>query len=308
MTLLFFGSSGFSVPALHALRSSISCVVTKKTKPRGRGYLLQENEVGRAAFSLGLPVREIGSFTDEEARGIADPVPDLLVVVSFGLIIPQWFLDIPRVGAINVHPSLLPKYRGPSPVQWVIWNGERETGITVIRMNERMDAGDILYQESIPLDPEEDGATLSRRLSLRVPEILPSIVEEVGNRGFGHGVPQEEREATYTPLITKEMGRIDWHRGAAEIVRRARAVVEWPTAYTFLEGKMLKVFKLGGLPHGNSQKADPGTIIACYPDGIEVAAGEGSLILEELQMENRKRMAASDFARGYRHIIGKRLA
>ena len=307
MTVLFFGSSGFSVPALHALRSSISRVVTKKTKPQGRGYVLGENEVGRAAFSLGLPVREIGSFRDEEARALADPVPDLLVVVSFGLIIPKWFLDTARVGAINVHPSLLPKYRGPSPLQWVIWNGEKETGITVIRMSERMDAGDILYRERIPLDREEDGATLSRRLSLRVPEILPSIVEEVGNHGFEHAVPQEEQEATYTPIITKEMGRIDWQRGAAEIVRHARAVVVWPTAYTILEGKMLKVFKLREIPHGNGQKADYGTILALYADGIEVAAGEGSLILEEVQMENRKRMAASDFVRGYRQIIGKRL-
>jgi methionyl-tRNA formyltransferase len=307
MKVLFFGSSGFSVPALHALRSSISCVVTKKTKPQGRGYVLGENEVGRAALSLGLPVEELGSFKDTEARDLADPVPDLLVVVSFGLIIPKWFLDLPRVGAVNVHPSLLPKYRGPSPLQWVIWNGERETGITVIRMSERMDAGDILYQERVRLEPEEDGATLSRRLSLRVPEILPAVVEEVGNHGFEHVVPQKDDEATYTRIITKEMGRIDWHGGAAEIVRHARAVVEWPTAYTFLEGKMLKVFKLKAVLHGNSQKADHGTILASYADGLEVAAGEGSLILEEVQMENRKRMAASEFARGYRQIIGKRL-
>ena len=147
MNLLFFGSSSFSVPALVALRSSISCVVTKKTKPKGRGYLLEDNEVKRAALSLGLPVREIGSFKDEEAASLGELKPDLLVVVSFGLIIPRWFLDLAAMGAINVHPSLLPKYRGPSPMQWAIWNGEEETGITVIRMSERMDAGDILYQE-----------------------------------------------------------------------------------------------------------------------------------------------------------------
>ena len=149
MNLLFFGSSSFSVPALVSLHSSISCVVTKKTKPKGRGYLLEDNEVKRAALSLGLPVREIGSFKDEEAAGLGELKPDLLVVVSFGLIIPRWFLDLPTLGAINVHPSLLPKYRGPSPMQWAIRNGEEETGITVIRMNERMDAGDILYQENV---------------------------------------------------------------------------------------------------------------------------------------------------------------
>ena len=244
MNLLFFGSSSFSVPALVSLHSSISCVVTKKTRPKGRGYLLEDNEVKRTALSLGLPVREIGSFKDEEATSLGELKPDLLVVVSFGLIIPRWFLDLPTLGAINVHPSLLPKYRGPSPMQWAIRNGEEETGITVIRMNERMDAGDILYQEKTPLAPEEDAAALSSRLALRVSEILPPVVEEVKVKGVGYGTPQDDREASYTPMITKEMGRIDWNMSATEIIRQVRALVLWPTAYTFLDGKTIKVFKV----------------------------------------------------------------
>ncbi|MGD0229277.1 MAG: methionyl-tRNA formyltransferase [Syntrophorhabdales bacterium] len=305
MTLLFFGSSSFSVPALESLGPAVTCVVTKKTKPKGRGYRIEDNEFRQAALSLGLPLREIGSFRDEEAKRLGELKPDLFVVASFGLIIPRWFLDIPAIGAINVHPSLLPKYRGPSPLQWVIWNGEKETGITIIKMHERMDAGDILYQEKTPLGPEEDAPALSTRLASRVSEILPSIVEDVRINGIGHGTPQQDDEATYTPMITKEMGRIDWQWSAARIVRQVRALALWPTAYTFLDGKMLKVFTvkepLGAYP----QKAGPGTIIAVSSEGIEVAAGDGSILLEEIQMENRKRMAASDFARGYRELSGK---
>ena len=156
--VLFFGSSSFSVPALRSSGPSVTRVVTKKTKPKGRGYLLEDNEVKREALSPGLRVMEIDSFRDEEARRIADLRADLLVVASFGLIIPKWFLDSPAIGAINVHPSLLPRYRGPSPLQWVIWKGEKETGITIIKMSEQMDAGDILFQESTPIEPEEDAA------------------------------------------------------------------------------------------------------------------------------------------------------
>jgi methionyl-tRNA formyltransferase len=305
MNLLFFGSSSFSVPALVALHSSISCVVTKKTRPKGRGYLLEDNEVKRTALSLGLPVREIGSFKDEEAVGVGELKPDLLVVVSFGLIIPRWFLDLPTLGAINVHPSLLPKYRGPSPMQWAIWNGEEGTGITVIRMNERMDAGDILYQEKVPLAADEDAATLSNRLALRVSEILPPVVEETKVKGIGHGTPQDDREASYTPMITKEMGRIDWSLSATEIIRQVRAVVLWPTAYASLDGKTIKVFKAKPSHAIPPQKSEPGTIIASTPEGIEVSAGVDSLVLQEVQMENRKRMAAFDFAKGFRQLSGK---
>jgi len=147
MTVIFFGSSGFSIPALRSMAPSIILVVTKKTKPRGRGHLPRDNEVKSEALALGLPVTEIGSFRDEEARRIAGLGADLFVVVSFGLIIPKWFLDSPTMGCVNVHPSLLPRYRGPSPIQWALLNGEKATGITIIRMNEKMDGGDVLYQE-----------------------------------------------------------------------------------------------------------------------------------------------------------------
>ena len=305
MKLLFFGSSSFSVPALRSLRSSVTEVVTRRTKPKGRGYLLEDNEVKREAASLGLQVTEIDSFRDDAARIISEAEPDLLVVVSFGLIIPKWFLDVPAIGAINVHPSLLPRYRGPSPLQWVIWNGEKETGITVIKMSERMDAGDILFQEPTPVEREEDASTLSDRLSLRASEILPPLVEEVKAHGLSAGLPQQDDLATYTPMITKEMGRIDWNASAFEIVRQVRALVLWPTAYTFLDERMVKVFTVVEGSHDTPPAASPGSVLSTSREGIEVAAGQGSVVVKEIQLENRKRMNASDFSRGYRQITQK---
>jgi len=306
MTVLFFGSSSFSVPALRSIAPSIGGVVTRKSKPTGRGYLLEDNEVKRVALSLGLQVTEIDSFKEEAAQRLGDSKPDLLVVISFGLIIPQWFLDMPAIGAINLHPSLLPRYRGPSPLQWVIWNGEKETGITVIKMSDRMDAGDILFQESTQIGPVEDAAALSMRLSLRASEILPDVVDHLSAYGMAEGLPQEESSATYTPLITKEMGRIDWDGRADEIVRQVRALVLWPTAYTFLEERMLKVFHVKEGPAGASHAAAPGSVLAAGPEGIEVAAGDGSVILVEIQLQDRKRMGGAEFARGYREITKKR--
>jgi methionyl-tRNA formyltransferase len=307
MTVIFFGSSSFSVPALRSVRESVDCIVTRKTKPRGRGYLLEDNDVKREALFLKIPLVEIESFKDEEAKQIGDLGPDLLIVASFGLIIPKWFLSIPSLGAINVHPSLLPRYRGPSPIQWVIWNGEKETGVTFIRMNERMDAGDIIRQVSVPIEAEEDSEALSHRLSAKAAEILPALVQEAYSHGI-HGTAQEDGEATYTPMITKEMGRIDWHVSSTEIIRQVRALVPWPTAYGFLEDKMLKVFKAHSGSSAMGPETLPGTVFALHPEGIEISAGEGSIVAEDIQLENRKRMAATEFARGYRQIVGKRLS
>jgi methionyl-tRNA formyltransferase len=305
MTVIFFGSSLFSVPSLRSISQLVDCVVTKKTKPKGRGYLLEDNEVKREAMSLNIPVIEIESFRDERARQIGDLAPDLLVVAAFGLIVPKWFLALPSIGAINIHPSLLPRYRGPSPIQWTLWNGETESGVTFIKMNERMDAGDIIYQEAIPIEPGEDAECLSERLSTKAAEVLPRLVEKARSDGI-RGIPQDDEKATYTPMITKEMGRIDWHVSSNEIVRHVRALVNWPTAYGFLDNKMLKIFKALVGDRGTVSE-EPGTIIGVSPGGIEIATSEGTFIAEEIQLENRRKMAAAEFARGYRRIVGKKL-
>lgn len=304
MKAFFFGSSAFSVPSLEAISSSVSHVVTKRPKPKGRGYVLEDNEVKQAAARLGIPLIEIDSFKEEAAREAAALKPDLLVVASFGLIIPKWFLEVPAVGAINVHPSLLPKYRGPSPIQWVLWNGERETAITIIKMSERMDAGNILYQEAQPILPDDDAASLMDRLARRSGEIVPGIVSDIAAHGMPEGTVQDDAEATFTPIITKEMGHVDWNTGSLEVVRQVRALALWPTAYTNLDGQLLKVSK-ASLTDG--QPGEPGEVLDVTKEGIVVAAGDGPVVIVEVQLQGRKRMRAYEFGKGYRNLVGKKL-
>ncbi len=305
MKTLFFGSSRFSVAPLLSIHSRVSHVVTKKPKPKGRGYHLGDSDVAQAARDLNLPLDELDSFKDPVAQDLGTLKCDLLVVVSFGLIIPKWFLDVPAIGAVNVHPSLLPKFRGPAPIQWTIRSGESETGISIIKMSERMDAGDILYQERIPVEENENAEALSDRLSQRTAEILPGFLEAIERVGLPPGTPQKEEDATYTPMIKKEMGLINWATVAREIVCQVRAFVGWPTAYTYLDGKLMKIFA-ADIGH-RTEEREPGRVIEVLPDGILVAALGGSTLLKDVQLENRKRMNGAEFARGYRDILGKKL-
>jgi len=307
MKVVFFGSSRFSVPPLQSISSFVSCVVTRKSKPKGRGYSLEETEVRREAISLQLPVIEIDSFKDEAIKELENLKPDLFVVASFGLMIPKWVLDIPSIGPINIHPSLLPRHRGPSPIQWAIWNGDAETGITIMRINEKMDAGNILYQERMAIEPGDNAYVLSERLSRRSAEILPGFLNEIAVNGLEEGLAQDNNRATFTPILTKEMGRIDWSKSAVEILRQVRALVAWPTAHTFLDGLFLKIFE-GAVPEDEKQNEGsviPGTIIAVSKEGISVQSGSGAFIIKELQLQNKKRMMAYDFSRGYRGLEGK---
>jgi methionyl-tRNA formyltransferase len=175
-------------------------------------------------------------------------------------------------------------------------------------MSEKMDAGNILYQETIAIEPEEDADRLTTRLSLKASEVLPQMVEDGLSGGIGPGIPQDDSMATYTPMITKEMGRIDWSAGSTEIARQVRALILWPTAYTFLEEKMLKVFSASVISENETAGPDPGTILSIFAGGLKVATGGGSLLVREVQLENRKRMDAGSFARGYREIVGRQLA
>ncbi|OPY76191.1 MAG: Methionyl-tRNA formyltransferase [Syntrophorhabdus sp. PtaU1.Bin153] len=306
MSVVFFGSSSFSVPILKSIASLVSCVVTKKGKPKGRGYHLEDNEVKRAATTLHLPVVEIESFKDQTVREVEAYKPSLFVVASFGLIVPTWALEIPSAGPVNIHPSLLPKHRGPSPIQWALWSGDSETGITFIRMNEKMDAGNILYQETMAIASDDTILTLSDRLSRRSAEILPGFIQDVLTHGLAEGIPQKHEEATFTPIITKEMGKIDWTRGAMEIERQIRALVAWPTAYTYLDGLLIKIFDaVGQRRDPGDTTLQPGTIMDVRREGVDVWTGTGVLMIREVQLQNRKRMKAYDFAGGYRKLVGK---
>ena len=305
MRICFLGSSYFSVPSLLSIKDRVSAVVTKKAKPKGRGYVLEDNEVKKCALSLGLPVIELDSFRDESSKKIFDLELDLLLSVSFGLIVPQEILNIPKIGALNVHPSLLPKYRGPSPIQAALLNGDRETGITIIKMEKRMDAGNILYQETVTIDEEDDSLSLSQKLSVKASQILPRFIEEIEKEGLKEGVIQDENLATYTKPIRKEMAKIDWTRRSTEIVNLIRAYAGWPVAYTYLDGKVLKIHK--ARVYDLIPREEPGRIMMLNREGIVCSSGNGAVLLVEVQLENRKRMSAYDFANGYRGILGKTL-
>lgn len=305
MKILFFGSSSFSVPSLEKIKRYVSLVVTKKAKPKGRGYILEDNEVKKKAVELGIDHVEIDSISELNVDELKSRKFDLIVTVSFGFILPKAVLDIPSLGPINVHPSLLPKYRGPSPIQEVLLEGEKETGITIIKMNERMDAGDILYQERFEIFDDDDAVSLSQKLSQRSGEILLEFLKKVEEGGLPEGFPQDESKATYTRVIRKEMANIDWSKSAREIVNMIRAYAYWPVAYTHYEGKLLKIFK--AKPVDCSRAYDPGIIVGVSKDGILCSTGSGMVLLTEVQLEGKRRMSAYEFAKGARDLVGRRL-
>ena len=303
MNVIFFGSSSFSVLPLKSISQSVSAVVTKKAKPKGRGYVFEDNEVKKAAYELNLPIIEIESFRDEASILIREYKPDLFVVASFGIIIPRWVLDIPSMGAINIHPSLLPKYRGPSPIQWALLNRDEKTGITLINMNEKMDAGNIVYQEDIDIDGDDDFIILSEKLSRRSAEIMLDMLSKIEVEGMPEGIEQQHEIATFTKIITKEMGKIDWNKTAAEIAGQIKAFVLWPTAFSFFDDMLFKIFDVKIFY--TDRKKLPGTILEVIKDGIVVQSSDRAILVKEVQLQNKKRMRAFDFANGYRGLVGK---
>jgi methionyl-tRNA formyltransferase len=274
MRIIFFGSSGFSVPILRSINQDTVCVVTKRAKPKGRGYSLDDNEVKRAAETSGIPVVEIDSFKDDVVKTLSDYKPDLFIVASFGLIVPGWVLDMPLVGPLNIHPSLLPLYRGPSPIQWALLSGDETTGVTFIKMNEKMDEGDIICQERVAIGEKENYDELSERLSKIAAAMLPGILNTIEIQGVIKGTAQHREDATYTPIITKEMGLIEWTKSAVAIDRQVRAFVRWPVAYTFLDGKMLKVFRTMVTDSQAGVKSNPGQIKEITKKGLVVDTGQ----------------------------------
>lgn len=306
MKVLFFGSSSFSVPSLEKIRDYVGLVITKRAKPKGRGYILEENVVKKKASDMGLDFIEIESTGDIDPEKLRSMNFDLIVVVSFGLILPKRILDIPSLGPINVHPSLLPKFRGASPIQEALLYGEKETGITIIKMNERMDAGDILYQEKVEIMEDDDAVSLSKRLSERAGEILIEFIKRVEKEGLPDGTPQDEEKATYTRVIRKEMAMIDWTKSASQILNMIRAYAGWPVAYTHYEGKLLKIHRARLI--GESGPSDPGLIVDVTKDGILCSTGSGLILLTEVQLEGKKRMSAYEFSKGARDLVGKRFS
>jgi len=308
MKILFMGTPDFAVPSLAALVRSgrtVAGVVTQPDRPKGRGRQAAAPPVKVLAQSHGIAVYQPERVRDaaflEAFRGIA---PDLVVVAAFGQILPKEILVCPKYGCINVHPSLLPRCRGAAPIQWTLIRGETRTGVTIMQMDEGVDSGDILLQEETPILPEEDFGALHDRLALAGAELLIRAVEAI-EAGKAVRTAQDPAGATLAPRLKKEDGRIRWEKGCREIVNLIRGLSPAPGAYTSLNGKVLKIFSaaVSERRHGEA----PGTA-GVLPEGeLAVAAGDGYVLLRDVQLENKNRMPVRDFLRGCRLAPGTRL-
>ncbi len=308
MRVVFMGTPEFAVPILEALRrgpDELCGVVCQPDRPAGRGRKLTPPPVKRAALLHGIPVLQPEKLRAAEAlEQIRHLAPELIAVAAYGKILPPAWLQLPPRGCVNVHASLLPRYRGAAPIQWAILEGETVTGVTIMQMNERMDAGDILLQRDTAIGPEETCGQLQERLAELGALALCEAIEGL-RRGELRARPQDESAATLAPRLEKADGRIDWRRPAVEIERRTRAFNPWPSAYTQLGDLQLKVHRARVVvtdePSASRPPAEavPGTVVEVR-DLPVVACGEGLLRLEEVQLEGRQQLDGASFARGAR--------
>lgn len=296
------GTPEFSVPALIALAKEdnfeIGLVVTQPDRPKGRGKKLTPSPVKQAALELGIEVFQPEKLnTPEGIERLSDLQPDYFVVVAFGQILSQAVLDIPKVYPINIHASLLPKYRGAAPIQAAVMNMDKESGITTMVMARGMDTGDMLLKAATPIDPEETAQDLHDRLSGIGGDLIVETINRI-NEGSLEPEPQDNALATNVSMLNKADGLIDWTRSAKAVCAHINAMTPWPGAFTHLNGKRLKIFKAvpGKLASGSHE---PGEIIDCDGSGIHVAAGESSITILELMGFSGKRLAADAFLRGH---------
>ncbi|MCQ2529732.1 MAG: methionyl-tRNA formyltransferase [Lachnospiraceae bacterium] len=306
MNITFIGTSDIAVPSLQALIASehnVLAVVTQPDKGSGRGRSVKFSPVKETAVNAEIPVMQPEKVGEDSVLDELEQLqPDLFVVVSYAQKLPKRLLEMGKYGCINVHPSLLPKYRGAGPLIGPILNGDEVTGVTIMEMADRLDAGDILAQEEFPLDPKETVSSLEEKAAAKGAEMLLKVIAGL-EAGTIVPQPQNEAEHTYMKQISKEAGRIDFSKPAVEIERMIRALNPWPTAYTSLEGKTFKLWDANVIPDSAEQEK-PGTVIATGKNLLTVKCGDGCLQLKEVQMEGKKRMAIADFLRGKKIEVG----
>jgi methionyl-tRNA formyltransferase len=305
LSIVFMGTPEFAVPALQKLTDDptygIKAVYTQPDKPVGRKQTLTPPPVKVLAESKGIPVFQPAKLrkNQEVLDHLSALAPDFIIVVAYGKILPQSILDIPKIGCINIHGSLLEKYRGAAPVQWAIARGETETGITTMLMDAGMDTGDILLQEKIIIEKNDTSETLAGKLSVLGANLLMETLPGLVNKTI---VPrkQDDSKATMAPIINKPDGEIDWSRSATEIHNLCRAFTPWPSVYTFFEGVTLKISACTVVPTVPDRNYKPGQILGVNSMGIVVSTGDGLLQLDRVQLSGSKEMSASEFARGHR--------
>lgn len=311
MKIVFMGTPEPAVTILQELISAkheILCVVTQPDRPKGRGQKITCPPVKELALNHSLPIEQPEKVKRNPVFTslIKSLEPDIVVVVAYGKILPKEILDIPRYGCLNIHASLLPKYRGAAPIQWALLNGEKETGVTIMKLDERLDTGDIILQEKVIVDQEDNALSLSKKLFTKAGQLLLAALEQIKSNKVKF-IKQNDKKATFAPLITKGSGEIDWKKSADEIHNRIRAMVPWPGAQTIFRKKLLKILqaKIHGCEKTNKTQL-PGTIVEIVKGvGFVVAAGGGNIMISDVQPEGKRRMSAYDFVIGYDVKIGE---
>lgn len=299
MKVVFMGTPDFSVPALEniAKKHQVAGVVTQQDRPKGRGHKCQFTPVKEKALELGIPVYQPQKVRESAFVDILKEInPDVIVVIAFGQILSKEILDLPKFGCINVHASLLPKYRGAAPIQWAVIDGEKESGVTTMYMAEGLDTGDIIDTEIVTLEEKETGGSLFDKLSVKGGELILKTLEKL-EKGTAKRTPQQDDLSTYAGKITKELGYIDFSKSAVEIEQLIRGLNPWPSAFTYMDGKMMKIWDATVIDE-DSESA-PGTILEKTKECIKVATGKGTLCINELQLEGKKRMTTQAFLNGY---------
>lgn len=308
MKAVFMGTPEIAAIILKAVLESkkheVVAVVTQPDKPKGRGHEMAYPPVKEVALAYEIPVLQPEKMkAPETLEQIAQWKPDIILVAAYGKKLPQQILELPRFGCINVHASLLPKYRGASPIQWAVINGEQVSGVTIMHMAEGIDTGDMILSQKVELAPEETAGTLHDKLAAIGGPLLLSAMDAL-ETGRAPRIRQKEEEATYVTVLDKAIGNLNFRQPALQLERLIRGLNPWPTAYTKLDGKMLKIWKAEVLSAEQLTKDEknqmPGTVIRLEKDGIGIATGEGILLIRELQMEGKRRMTAEEFLRGYR--------
>lgn len=306
MRIIFMGTPEFAVPVLESLinsRHEVVAVVTQPDRPKGRGKNMQFSPVKECALAHNIPVMQpVNVSVPEVIDELRAYEPELIVVVAFGQFVTKKIREMPKYGCINVHASLLPKYRGAGPIQWAVINGEKESGVTTMYMCREIDKGDMLLKDTVTLDPKETGDSLHDKLSMMGGPLLLKTIDQLED-GSAVRIPQCEEESTYAPKLEKTMGNIDWTMDADRIERLVRGLNSWPGTFTKIHGKTVKIWDCDVVRQEtlteNQAAAKPGTVIVSEKDQLIVNAGNGALSLRMLQPEGKKNMTVDAYLRGY---------
>lgn len=311
MRAVFMGTPEIAATVLKSVLASkheVIAVVTQPDKPKGRGHEMAFPPVKEVALEAGIPVLQPQRARDEafidELKALN---PDIILVAAYGKLLPKAILDMPKFGCINVHASLLPKYRGASPIQWAVLNGDEKSGVTIMHMAEEMDTGDIIMTEEVVLAADETAGTLHDKLAEIGGPLLITAMDAL-ETGRAPRLRQNEEEATHVKMLDKTMGNLNFSQPAVQLERFIRGLNPWPTAYTKLDGKMLKLWRAAVVPTEEAGKVaknfEPGTIVAVEKESFDILTGDGILRVQELQLEGKRKMTAEEFLRGFKLEVG----